>query len=476
MILKPIANNGIAPKKGNAMKQLNHKGNTQRGVALIIALLTLLMLSVLAAAILFVTQTEVWATYNYRRDAQSRYLAEAGAQRAADWLSNTYVKPAASPWDATKEPVQWNGTNVVLGGITGHATNYPDAATQTTYSNALSNQQVTIGGVTGTYSADATLVTFPSGGSMVEAWQITSQGSIPGVQASNVEVKVTIERQSQSLLSFGVFGTGNSCGDLTLSGGAYTDSFDSSQGTYASTKLDSNGNVGSNGNVTLSGSTTEVNGTISVLQPNVGTCSAANDVTNSAGSGAYQAITQLPNPQVFPNPPAISPAPPTTNQNYTANTTLSPGDYGNVNMSGNKTLTLSPGTYNLNSLVLSGNSALQISPPGQVIINIEGTGASKAVDLSGGTITNTTDVPFNLQINYAGSQPIDLSGGSGSYAVVYAPNSPITISGGGAWYGAILGKSFTDSGGSAVHYDLALLNQLLQTGPFRTTSYSRSKF
>ena len=145
-------------------------------------------------------------------------------------------------------------------------------------------------------------------------------------------------------------------------------------------------------------------------------------------------------------------------------------------MSGNKTLTLSPGTYNLNSLVLSGNSALQISPPGQVIINIEGTGASKAVDLSGGTITNTTDVPFNMQINYAGSQPIDLSGGSGSYAVVYAPNSPITISGGGAWYGAILGKSFTDSGGSAVHYDRALLKQLLQTGPFRTTSYSRSKF
>ncbi len=451
MILKPIAKNGIAPKKGNAMKQLNHKGNTQRGVALIIALLTLLMLSVLAAAILFVTQTEVWATYNYRRDAQSRYLAEAGAQRAADWLSNTYVKPAAPPWDATKEPVQWNGTNVVLAGITGHATNYPDAATQATYSNALSNQQVTVGGVTGTYSADATLVTFPSGGSMVEAWQITSQGSIPGVQASNVEVKVTIERQNQSLLSFAVFGTGNSCGDLTISGGAYTDSFNSSQGTYASTKIDSGGNVGSNGNVTLSGSTTEVNGTISVLQPNVGTCSAANDVTNSAGSGAYQAITQ------------------------TADTTLPPGDYGNVNMSGNKTLTLSPGTYNLNSLVLSGNSALQISPPGQVIINIEGTGASKAVDLSGGTITNTTDVPFNMQINYAGSQPIDLSGGSGSYAVVYAPNSPITISGGGAWYGAILGKSFTDSGGSAVHYDKGLRN-LVQPGPYYPISFTWSKF
>jgi len=68
-----------------------------------------------------------------------------------------------------------------------------------------------------------------------------------------------------------------------------------------------------------------------------------------------------------------------------------------------------------------------------------------------------------------------LSGGSGSYAVVYAPNSPITISGGGAWYGAILGKSFTDSGGSAVHYDKGLRN-LVQPGPYYPISFTWSKF
>jgi adhesin HecA-like repeat protein len=145
-------------------------------------------------------------------------------------------------------------------------------------------------------------------------------------------------------------------------------------------------------------------------------------------------------------------------------------------MSGGKTLTLSPGTYNLNSLVLSGNSQLQISPPGQVIINIEGTGAAMAVDLSGGTITNTTDVPLNMQINYGGTDPIDLSGGSGSYAVVYAPNSPITISGGGDWYGAVLGNSFTDSGGSAVHFDRSLLRNAVIPGPYYPVSFTWSKF
>src|SRR6266581_818566 len=280
-------------------------------------------------------------------------------------------------------------------------------------------------------------------------------------------------------ISYAVFGTGNSCGNLTLSGGAFTDSFDSSAGTageYAATKQSSGGNIGSNGNVTLGGATTTVNGGISVLNTNIGSCASGADITSSAGAAAYQTATPLSGAVTFPNPPAISPAPPTTNQNYTADTTLPPGDYGNVNMSGKKILTLSPGTYNLNSLVLSGNSALQISPPGQVIINIEGAGASKAVDLSGGTLTNTTYLPSDLQFNYGGSQPIDLSGGSGSYAVVYAPNCPITISGGGDWYGAVIGKSFTDSGGSAVHYDRGLLNNAPPPGKFNQIAFSRSKF
>src|SRR6476620_1554948 len=60
-------------------------------------------------------------------------------------------------------------------------------------------------------------------------------------------------------LDFAAYATSPSCGAISISGNAYTDSFDSSQGTYAHTKQLSNGHIGVTGNATLNGSAT-VNG------------------------------------------------------------------------------------------------------------------------------------------------------------------------------------------------------------------------
>jgi hypothetical protein len=62
--------------------------------------------------------------------------------------------------------------------------------------------------------------------------------------------------------------------------------------------------------------------------------------------------------------------------------------YGNISISGNRTLTLSPGTYNVNSLKLSGNSVVTVSPAGPVIINF-----------SGATIFAERAVPSSLVIS-----------------------------------------------------------------------------
>ncbi len=67
------------------------RNHPEAGVALIIALLTLLILSVLAASIIFVTQTETWATANNRSMVQARYAAEAGAEKTLNWLRYTYL-------------------------------------------------------------------------------------------------------------------------------------------------------------------------------------------------------------------------------------------------------------------------------------------------------------------------------------------------------------------------------------------------
>ena len=457
------------------MRTALKRNHREAGVALVIALLVLAILSVLAASVMLVTQTETWSATNNRSMLQARYAAEAGAQKTLNYLRYNYVAPAnpAATFDLTKYPAQFNGNDVILSAMSGVNANYPDAAVQTAFSNTLMDASVPGVGVPASYEVTAKLMSMQGA---IQTWEITSQGNVPNIRNAQVQVVMRVERTWTPLLTYAVFGTGNGCGDLTLSGGALIDSFDSSAGTYAATVQASGGNVGSNGNVTLSGANTTVEGNISVLNPAQGACAAGDDITNSSGAGAFQGTTTLPGPQTYPAVPAINPVPPTTNQNYTSDTTLPPGNYGNVSMSGNKTLTFSPGTYNLNSLVLSGNSEIQISPPGQVVINIQGTGATNALDLSGGTITNTTDIPLNLQINYGGSQPIGLSGGSDSYAVVYAPNAPITISGGGDWYGAVLGKSFTDSGGSAVHFDRSLLRNLVQPGPYYPISFTWSKF
>jgi len=71
-----------------------------------------------------------------------------------------------------------------------------------------------------------------------------------------------------------------------------------------------------------------------------------------------------------------------------------------------------------------------------------------------------------------------LSGGAGYYGVVYAPLSDITISGGGNLYGAVIGSTITNSGGTLIHYDRALLNpsSVAASAPFHQIGFSWSKF
>src|SRR5260370_7181357 len=116
------------------MKPILKRNHPQAGVALIIALLTLLILSVLAASIIFVTQTETWSAANNRSMIQARYAAEAGAQKTLNYLANpaTYPTPAnLGVFDIpTKYPLQYNGADVILSSMPWANPTYPDPALQ----------------------------------------------------------------------------------------------------------------------------------------------------------------------------------------------------------------------------------------------------------------------------------------------------------------------------------------------------------
>jgi Tfp pilus assembly protein PilX len=492
------------------MRTLLKRNHPEAGVALIIALLTLLILSVLAASIIFVTQTETWATANNRSMVQARYAAEAGAQKTLNWLAYTYNPPTAATmaaFDTTKYPIQLKpgGGDVILSAMANVAGTYPAAehcgtppiSCQTAFSNTLMDASVPGVGVPASYEVTARLLSIQ--GPAVQTWEITSQGNVASIRNAQVQVVMKVEKRGTPLFQYGIFANGNGCKAIDMSSSSYTDSFDSSAGSYAATAQTSGGNVGTNGNVNLSGSA-HFDGTLSSPNGGTGACAAGAETAVTSSSSVNPPTLGLVSISPltctagaggpFPCPPLPpSPVPPTTADTMSGDcgtvsgctnlgskdVALAPGQYGDITASGGTTVHLSAGTYNVNNLVLSGGSPIVVDS-GPVIINVEGAGVTKAIDFSGGSITNSSGDPSNLQIYYGGSDTVTLSGGSGSYGVVYAPNAPTTLSGASAWYGAVVGLTLTDSGGGAIHYDRALQNKIVVGGQFYPISFTWSKF
>jgi Tfp pilus assembly protein PilX len=479
--------------------------NPSRGIALIVALLSLLVLSTLGMSLLFVTQTSILTSYNFKLLTQARYAAEAGSQSAVNWLVYSYTNPTNySGYDMTKSPVQYNGMPVILSAMTGQTANYPDSTVQTAFNSALQGKSVPGADVGLTYSVTATLQSMrlitPIGSASqkpLQSWLIRSQGSVGGSTAQ-VEVTTTVERLGNSAFSYAAFANSSACGAVSFSNGSITDSFDSRVGDYLTTHQNSNGDIGSNGNISVDSSTLVYGNGSSPYSSSGTTCSAGSmtgvTLNDGATLGAGGNITMLtaPNKVTVPTPDPPSSTPPTTSTTTTGTcgtfagcTTLAgakqlafaPGNYDNLTVGAGTTIHLSAGTYNINSLSVAGGSRLQIDS-GPVILNIAGSGvAGNAVSFTGGsTITNTSGHPSDFQLVYGGSQPMSLMGGASTYGVVYAPNSSLTIAGGSDWYGSLIANTVTNASGTFIHYDRALSANLLSIGSYHVTSFSWSKY
>jgi Tfp pilus assembly protein PilX len=305
-------------------KQATYK-TQERGVALVMALLMVLVLGLLAATVMFTAQSQAWTGLNYRLTSQSRYAAEAGVQNTMNWLS-TYTVPTTAllvRYDMTKNPVQCL-SNCASGGVgkpvvlssTSAVNNYPDSAVVTAYGTALSpsNASTALASVpNASYSTTATLLRMyqvngvpwlgaAGGGGIVQTWQITSTGTVTGVRNATVQVTATYEQGTSPIFPYGLEALGTGCGAIYFGGGSteLTDSYNSSLGTYASQSHGTNGNMGTNGNVSL-GSGSSVNGNVSISAPRtatMGACAAGSGsgVTNNTGSGTpiTGTITQTP--------------------------------------------------------------------------------------------------------------------------------------------------------------------------------------
>lgn len=502
---------------------------SEEGVALILAMLVILVLTVLAASIVFVTQSQVWTSYNYRLTTQCRYAAEGGVHATMNWLQNVYVPPTVpfpAAFDLSKYPVQCIGGTlgcsaanapVVLAGD--NTFNYPDPTgnIRIAYKAALYQKPVNpIASLT--YSTTATLMAmtplqgaFPGvPANAIQIWQVTSVGNFAGaVRNAQVQLVVTYQKMLVSATANALYGTSAACPALILQGGSVTDSYNSSLGSYPAGVLSppSGGNVGTNGGLTLNGGSTVVNGNFSYSPSDP--CSPA----LTPGTGGILNGNQIVMPlQInYPTPPPPVPLPPTTNQkidnkgcdtgglstagsgctNVVAgiNETLAspnppagpvggPAEYGNLGFSNpGNTVVLTGGTYNVNSLSLGSGVTLQIAGC-PVILNVAGTGipiSQPVLDTSSGAVANSF-APSCFQIVYGGAGLIKLAGGAATAGVVYAPQASVALSGGGTWDGAIIGNTVNVSGGTAVHYDRALGAGFYIAGNYVPMGFNWSSF
>lgn len=485
------------------MKRANEKGT-----ALILTVILLLVLSVIAVSLMFVSQTETWSSMNYRLMSQARYGAESGLNEAANYLMYTYTAPGTgtdplSNYVLTTSPVTYSGSPVVLSSNSAVSSNYPVSSVQTSFSSAASGS-VTNGNTPVNYTASATLLSMqqitPYGTTTpvtAQTWQITADGTIGGVRNATVEVSAILERQVTPTFNYAVFATNNGCSALTFGGGGTTNSYDSttvSGGKVTTQAIE--GNVGTNGNLTTGGSTTTINGNLYTPRAGVGACTSSNVTAWTDKSGTVTgSLVELPQPITYPNP--TIPPPGSTDLKMDggfkcpsganaipgcsvsgSNVTIPPGSYGNVSLTAGTNLHLSAGTYNINSISEAGTSQVIIDS-GPVILNVAGnslSGGAAAIDLTGGGISNPSLVPSNFQIFYAGTANVKLKGGAAASALVDAPNASFSFSGGGDWYGAVIGQYMTDMGGAAIHYDRRLKEKFYYVGNPTLESFTWNKY
>lgn len=503
------------------MKKKTMKIANDKGIALVLSLFLMTVMSVLGASLMFLSQTETYSSMNYRLMSQARYGAESGIQKAANFLiySASYTAPVgiagANPigYDSSVSPVTCttaagcatNGPVVLSGNTDVKPSNYPIAGVRDAFRNAFQGTQGTLaaGTTTVTYAPYATLMSmqqvkvYGGGWQTIQTWQITATGTILEGKTAQVEVSATLETPKLPAQMYAAYATNGGCGALTFSGNltTNTDSYDSTipfaVGQTSPTISLYGGNVGTNGNLTQAGQST-INGRLSSPRVGVGNCSSGNvDALSSSGGAKVNGnspplpgdLIKLPQALTLAPPAAPNPLPPTTAYDGDDQTLLNGANVGDVTVSNNKTLTLGAlgaTTYvTMNTFTMSGNANLVIL--GTVILNVaDQGGVTTPITFTGnvtsGNVGSEQFNPSNFQIQYAGTGEIKVTGNSALTAMIYAPNAAAKFTGGADFYGSIVAGTVSDTGGASIHYDRSLSKKFFTVGNPMMSAFNWKKY
>lgn len=296
---------------------------SDEGIALILVMLALLVLTTLAASIVFTARSETFASTSYRLNTEADYVAKAGIESAINWLRSNHYAPVSnalantdykvtsdgsvySLYTSNNSPVQCKAncaslnSVVQLIGYGSGSTNFPSGITNgsgTAIATAFSNDLNGSGNGTrvtgdsshsGLFWINAYLLNYQTVNCStcaqnpmpMETWLITSKGTWTG-QSSQTSAIATAEEQAiiQPVYSpsFGDALYGYCSVSMSGSAGVCTDAFNSALGAYgggntsvasgacdsttATNVISSGASVGANGSVST-GSNVTISGNV----------------------------------------------------------------------------------------------------------------------------------------------------------------------------------------------------------------------
>src|SRR5713226_4742866 len=334
------------------------------GIALVLVMLLMLVLTTLAATIVFTANSETFASHNYRLDTEADYVAKAGIQAAMNWFRSSGYRAvsntqASTYYNVVSDGSFWNlyrsqttpvncvsssgskcpsqNSPVKLISYGGGSSNYPadinnslSTLVTSNFQSSLKDVPVTTGDPAnnGAFCVNAYLLSYQTvncptcatNPAPMETWLITSTGTWGSSTSCTSGVVATAEEQAivqpiyRATWGNAMYGY---CGvSMSGSSGDCTDAFNSALGAYgggnpsvavgacdsnSTNVIDSGAGVGANGYVSLSSNVT-VAGNVTI--GNVGYTPPSACCTG--GSCGYQGNTSsvlgavLSGPQVPP--------------------------------------------------------------------------------------------------------------------------------------------------------------------------------
>ena len=427
-------------KEEDTMK-VNKRLKDEKGMALVVVLSVIVLMSLIGTSILFSSNTGKKISTSYRDTADAFQNADAGIADAARKLLNQGIVGNGNPNWSYVGYTQNLGNKYTVSYVVREDNSGNKNIVYDEFGKPL-YQIVSVGYVT------------PAGGDAYVVQEGADKGKLI---AGTLSGSKGVEKRLMAVVKMNGAGSTFDCGvfgdeGVALKGQGYVDSYDSTLGNWSGEGVRRNGHVGTNakgsGVINLTGQPDIYGNAI------VGPGGLITDVTTSGqaevhGEKNVAAAKKDMTPKQDPHDVG-------TSLTLSGTMTVPEGTYraNNIHLTGQNQVTIGGNVilYVDGNFKTSGQSKLKINPGASLTMYVNGT-----IDMAGQGIVNLNQKPEKVVVyGTATCGDVKLAGQAVLYAAIYAPKAAATFTGQADIFGSVITRNITVTGQGSIHYDESL--------------------